>query len=204
MRLPPSPFLASLCHAWDGWNSALSTQRNLRIHVHIALALCVVCVPLGLEALETALLLTLVGLVFFAELINTALEAGVDLGSPGPHPLAKLAKDAAAAAVLVLALAAVAVFFVLFARQWPLLRSHWQQHGPAWALLGCSWLMAWVEWTWFRQRPIALVYRAIALCLWLGGWVYALSLSFWALGLFLLLFSGVKKRVPPSPLSNGG
>jgi diacylglycerol kinase len=51
--------------------------------------------------------------VFAAEFMNTAIEAVVDLASPYPHPLAKIAKDVGAAAVLVAALAAIIIGLLL-------------------------------------------------------------------------------------------
>ena len=65
-------------------------------------------VLLRLPAAAWAVLVLAIGLVLFAELLNTAVEAVVDLVSPEDHPLAKQAKDVAAAAVLVAALTAVA------------------------------------------------------------------------------------------------
>jgi len=193
-----SRFFASFGYAFQGWNQALSTQRNMRIHVSVALGLSVLCTPFHLEVWETALLLLLVGLVFSAELFNSALEACVDLCSPHHHPLAKRAKDTAAAAVLVLALAAVALFCVLFARQWPLLRPHWPAWAPPMALLGLSWGLASAEWAWFRHRRAALPCRVLALLLWLGSWPYAHNLTFWGVGLFLLVASGYPKQKPAS------
>ena len=63
---------------------------------------------------QWAILLTMIALVFHAEIINTALEAIVDKVSPEFHPLAKVAKDCAAGAVLVTALAAVIVGLLIF------------------------------------------------------------------------------------------
>ncbi len=60
------------------------------------------------------------GLVLGLELLNTALEALVDLASPEVHPLAKIAKDTAAAAVLLASLSALVVGAVTFGP--PLLR----------------------------------------------------------------------------------
>jgi len=190
----PSRFLASLGYALQGWNSALSTQRNMRIHVGIALGLSVLCTPLRLEAVETALLLLLVGLVFSAELFNSALEACVDLGSPNLHPLAKRAKDTAAAAVLVLALAALALFFVLFARQWPWLHQHWPIWAAPMAWLSCSWGLATAEGAWFRHSRAALPCRLVAILLWLACWPAVHNLAFWGLGLFLLALSDYPKK----------
>jgi diacylglycerol kinase len=64
---------------------------------------------LGLGRLEWAVIVLAVGLVWMAEFVNTALEAVVDLASPDLHPLAKIGKDVAAAAVLVGAITAVVV-----------------------------------------------------------------------------------------------
>ena len=56
-----------------------------------------------------AVLVLTIAMVFTAEFINTAIEAVVDLASPGKHPLAKVGKDVGAAAVLVAALSAVLI-----------------------------------------------------------------------------------------------
>jgi len=63
---------------------------------------------LHLPAAAWAVLVLAIGMVLFAELLNTAVEAVVDLVSPEDHPLAKQAKDVAAAAVLIAALTALA------------------------------------------------------------------------------------------------
>ncbi|MMZ63705.1 Undecaprenol kinase [compost metagenome] len=63
---------------------------------------------------DIALLLLVIGFVFSAELFNTAIEAVVDLVTPEWHSLAKMAKDAAAGAVLIAACFAVLIGIVLF------------------------------------------------------------------------------------------
>jgi undecaprenol kinase len=86
----------------------------VRIHAVAALAVVLLGALLRVSATSWALLALAIGLVLSAELLNTALEAAVDLVSPEDHPLAKQAKDVAAAAVLVASLAALAVaVFVL-------------------------------------------------------------------------------------------
>ena len=86
----------------------------MRIHAAAAAGVVVVGAVLRLPPLSWAVLALAVGLVLTAELLNTALEAVVDLVSPEDHPLAKQAKDVAAAAVLVASLAALAAgVFVL-------------------------------------------------------------------------------------------
>ncbi len=87
----------------------LRTQRNAWIHAVVSTAVFALGLLLGLGRLEWAILLLTVALVWMAEFINTALEAVVDLASPDLHPLAKVGKDVAAAAVLVGAVTAVLV-----------------------------------------------------------------------------------------------
>ncbi len=101
-------------HASEGLLYMVKSQRNARIHgvltgVALALALW-----LGLSAIEWAILILTIGFVFATEAINTAIEATIDLVSPNYHPLAKIAKDAAAGAVLVAALSALTVAVFLF------------------------------------------------------------------------------------------
>lgn len=78
----------------------LRTQRNAWVHAAASLVVIVVGLWLGLSALEWALIILAIGIVWMAEFINTALEAVVDLASPKVHPLARVGKDVAAAAVL--------------------------------------------------------------------------------------------------------
>jgi diacylglycerol kinase len=87
----------------------LRTQRNAWIHATASTAVFALGLWLGLGRLEWAIILVTVALVWMAEFINTALEAVVDLASPDLHPLAKVGKDVAAAAVLVGAATAVVV-----------------------------------------------------------------------------------------------
>ena len=79
----------------------------MRIHAVLALAVVVVGGVVRFSLLAWAVVALAIGLVLAAELLNTAIEAVVDLVSPQQHPLAKRAKDVAAAAVLAASLAAV-------------------------------------------------------------------------------------------------
>ncbi|MGY2130740.1 diacylglycerol kinase family protein [Hymenobacter sp. HD11105] len=125
--LPPSPRgllqrrVASFGHAFRGVASALRSEVHLRFH---ALA-TVVVIGLGfyfdISLTEWALVALAVGTVWTAELANTAIEALTDLVSPEYHPLAGKAKDVAAGAVLLAALAALVVGALIFApRVWAL------------------------------------------------------------------------------------
>src|SRR5262252_7549350 len=107
--LNPGPFsllrtARSFRFALAGMRYLVRTQPNFRVHLAVAVAVLAADVILKVSAVETAVLLLTIGLVLVAEAMNTAIEAVVDLASPGFHPLAKLAKDAAAAGVLIAAI----------------------------------------------------------------------------------------------------
>ncbi|MGH2522249.1 MAG: diacylglycerol kinase family protein [Anaerolineales bacterium] len=101
--------LNSFRYAFAGWWYMLRTQRNAWIHASLSLAVFGLGLWLRLGRVEWAILFLTVGLVWTTEFVNTALEAVVDLASPTHHPLAKVGKDVAAAAVLVGALTALVV-----------------------------------------------------------------------------------------------
>jgi diacylglycerol kinase len=101
--------LASFKHAFEGWRYVIRTQRNAWIHAMASVTVFALSLLLGLSRAEWALLIITVAVVWMAEFINTALEAVVDLASPNLHPLAKVGKDVAAAAVLIGALTAALV-----------------------------------------------------------------------------------------------
>lgn len=104
----------SLRFAVAGAIHAFRSERNLRIHVALAVIVMGLAVALGVAPAELALLFLTITFVITAELLNTALEAAVDLWSPDYHPVAAVAKNVAAAAVLVPAIASVAVGYVVF------------------------------------------------------------------------------------------
>jgi len=101
--------LLSFVYAFEGWWHVLRTQPNAWIHATISVVVFGLAFWLHLSRIEWAILLLATILVWMAEFANTALEAVVDMTMPDYHPLAKIAKDVAAAAVLVGALGAVIV-----------------------------------------------------------------------------------------------
>ncbi len=105
-----NPFRA----AWSGLREAFRTERNLRIHAVAGVAAVALGAWLGLSRGEWLAVLLCLALVPALECANTALEAAVDLACPRRHPLAKRAKDCAAAAVLLAAIGTVAVGVVVF------------------------------------------------------------------------------------------
>jgi diacylglycerol kinase len=87
----------------------LRTQRNARIHLAVATAVVAMGLWLGVSETEWAILVLTIGVVLTAEALNTVAEAAVDLATMEYHPLAKVAKDVAAGAVLLMAMAAAVV-----------------------------------------------------------------------------------------------
>jgi undecaprenol kinase/diacylglycerol kinase (ATP) len=105
-----SPHLiASFGFALEGIAHAFRTQRNFKVHAGITLAVIVAGVALRISLEQWAILVVTIALVLQAELVNTALEAVVDHVAPEFHALAKIAKDCAAGAVFVSAVAAVVI-----------------------------------------------------------------------------------------------
>ena len=104
----------SFLYAGQGLWYLLRNQRNARIHLLLAVLAVVLALVLRLSFVEWAVLALAIGLVIAAEAFNTAVEALVDLVSPEHHQLAKVAKDTAAGAVLVAAMASIVVALFLF------------------------------------------------------------------------------------------
>lgn len=100
--------------AWAGLLWGLSTQAHLRLHLLATVAVLTLALLDGLQAWEWCALWLCLGLVWMAELFNTALEALCDRVTPDFDPLIRRVKDAAAAAVLVTCIAAAAVAVVIF------------------------------------------------------------------------------------------
>ena len=104
----PHDLGAAFRYAFAGLSAAWRTERNLRIHAVVAAAVIAAGAVLRLPPAAWAVVFLAIALVLAAELLNSAVETIVDLVSPQEHPLAKRAKDVAAAAVLVAVTGAVA------------------------------------------------------------------------------------------------
>jgi diacylglycerol kinase (ATP) len=112
--VPRPGFLRSFSFAGQGVWYVVRTQRNMR--VHLAAAVCAVAAGLVLRigAADWACVIITIGVVLAAEALNTVVEALTDLCTTEFHPLAKIAKDAAAGAVLIVSVAAVGVAVAVF------------------------------------------------------------------------------------------
>jgi diacylglycerol kinase len=105
--------------AFEGLQHVLRTQPNAWVHALISIAVIALGVWLGLDINSWAVIILIMALVWVAEFANTAIEAVVDVVSPDHHPLAKIAKDVSAAAVIIAALAAVIIgLLILGPRLW--------------------------------------------------------------------------------------
>ncbi|WP_179032942.1 diacylglycerol kinase family protein [Paenibacillus kribbensis] len=108
------PWRMTFRYAAEGVFYALRTQVNMRIHVAVALLVIIAGLGLRISRLDWLFVCVAMALVIVAELVNTAVEAAVDLISPDIHPLAKAAKDTAAGAVLLAAVFAVIIGIFVF------------------------------------------------------------------------------------------
>lgn len=107
-------FMAGFGYAFSGLWYALRTQRNARVHAFIAALAIITGLVLHISAVEFAIVFIAITGVFIAEMFNTVIETCVDLVSPGYHPLAKIAKDVSAGAVLTSAILAIIIGLCTF------------------------------------------------------------------------------------------
>jgi diacylglycerol kinase (ATP) len=105
----------SFHHAFAGVAYVIRTQHNARIHFVATGCVIILSAWLSLPGRDWAVLVLSIGTVWTAEIINTALEAVVDLASPQRHPLAKVGKDVGAAAVLIAAFSAAIIGILILA-----------------------------------------------------------------------------------------
>jgi len=110
----PSNPLGSFVHAADGVRETFLSERNFRAHIILAGLAVGLGLLLHFSPLRLIVLFLITALVLTAELLNTAIEATVDLAMPKHHPLAKRAKDAASGAVLITAIFAIVIGLLLF------------------------------------------------------------------------------------------
>ncbi|HHX73458.1 MAG TPA: diacylglycerol kinase family protein [Firmicutes bacterium] len=114
MKYKNKTFKSSLYYAFCGLADAWRSERNLRFHTAAALLALVCGIWLDVRGLEWLFLFSAIFLVLTMEMLNTALERVVDLFTSEYHPLARLAKNAAAGAALLAAVYAVITGCMLF------------------------------------------------------------------------------------------
>jgi diacylglycerol kinase (ATP) len=105
----------SFNYAFEGIIHVLRTQRNMRLHFLVAFVVVVVAVVVNVTKLELIVLLISIAFVLITEMINSAIEAAIDIATTSFDPMAKLAKDIAAGAVLIASVTAIGVGYLVFA-----------------------------------------------------------------------------------------
>lgn len=106
--------LDSFNYAIEGILYAVRTQRNMRIHMIAALIVLTACFFYDISKMELLAITITITMVISAEILNTAIEAAIDATTNYYHPLARIAKNAAAGGVLITAINAVVVGYIIF------------------------------------------------------------------------------------------
>lgn len=101
--------LASLSYALAGWLYMLRRQKNTRLQTFASIAIIAFALWLQIDLVRWAILILTITMVWMAEFMNAAVEAVINMVSPDYHPMAKVGKDVAAAAVLLGVVASVIV-----------------------------------------------------------------------------------------------
>ena len=101
--------------AIEGFVYVFKSQRNMRLHFLMGLFAVLLGIILNFTYIELMVLCLTIAFVLFAEMFNTTIEYTVDLVSQEYHPLARIVKDIGAGAVLLSAMTAIAVGYILFA-----------------------------------------------------------------------------------------
>ena len=112
-RRSPTVF-DSFNYAFEGIIHVLRTQRNMRIHFGVAFVVLVAALVVNVTKLELIALLISITFVLIAEMLNTGIEAAIDIATTSFDPMAKIAKDIAAGAVLIATVNAILVGYLVF------------------------------------------------------------------------------------------
>lgn len=114
--MKPKNWLESFNCAIEGILYVAKTQRHMGYHFISAITMLLLSLFLNISWIEFSILALCITLVLFAEVINTAVEVTIDLISEEFHPLARIAKDVAAGAVLIAAIGAFTIGYVILSR----------------------------------------------------------------------------------------
>lgn len=106
--------IKSFKYAFEGISTGIKEEQNMKIHIAIIILVIIFGIILKISKIEWIICIALFGLVISMELINTAIENTVDLVTKEKNEQAKIAKDVAAGAVLVSAIASAIVGLIIF------------------------------------------------------------------------------------------
>ena len=104
----------SFKHAYEGILYAVTKERNMHVHVSFAILVIIAGALFGISYAEWLICLILIALVLSLEMVNTAIEAVVDMITTKEDPKAKVAKDTAAGAVLITSVVAAFIGIIIF------------------------------------------------------------------------------------------
>ena len=107
-------FIKSFKYAFEGILTGIKEEQNMKIHIIIMILVIIFGIMLKISTIEWIICIVLFGLVISMELINTAIENTVDLVTKEKNEQAKIAKDVAAGAVLVSAIASAIIGLIIF------------------------------------------------------------------------------------------
>ena len=114
MRTKTKKLINSFKYAFTGIATSFKTEQNMKIHIFVMILVIIAGIVFKVSLLDWVILVIMFGLVISAELFNTALETIVDMITEEKNEKAKIAKDVAAGAVLVLAIGSVIVGLIIF------------------------------------------------------------------------------------------
>lgn len=114
-----SRFIRSFSFSIAGLKYAYKYEQSMLIHVIATICVLTANIIFGVQPFEWLVTLLSIGMVLAAELVNTAIEAVVDMVTLEFHPLAKIAKDCGSAATFVLSVMAAAIGFVVYIQYLP-------------------------------------------------------------------------------------
>lgn len=106
--------IESFKYAFEGLSFGLKNIKNIRIHLFFTFLVVAGGIFFKMSSIEWLISLLFIALVISLELVNTAIEETVNLAMPNIHPVAKIAKDLAASAVLVSAIISFVAGFIIF------------------------------------------------------------------------------------------
>ena len=109
-----NPLWRSFGYAFSGIWTGIRKERNMKVHCMALVLVLIAGIVAKLTVVEWCICMIMCALVLSLELVNTAVEAVVDLATEEKKPLAKIAKDTAAGAVLIAAIASVIVGLLIF------------------------------------------------------------------------------------------
>lgn len=114
INLKMKKLLKSFKYAFEGIFTGIKKEQNMKIHIAVMIFVIIFGIMLKISKTEWIICIILFGLVISMELINTAIENTVDLITKEKNEQAKIAKDVAAGAVLVSAIASAIIGLIIF------------------------------------------------------------------------------------------